>query len=109
MAIETFFVPDATLAHTWNVYVAPSTRPATFCWRTGEVVLAAIWSAVVLPSGAAAAFALTAQEPPFLSHVPTLKSSEYFAMFSYGPPADWKGPHSTELRCESRYAQRLLA
>ena len=44
-----------------------------------------------------------------MSHVPTLKSSEYFSMFSYGPPADWNGPHSMELRCESRYAHRLLA
>ena len=43
-------------------------------------------SAVVLPSGAAIAFAVTVQEPPFLSHVATLKSSEYFAMFSKGPP-----------------------
>jgi hypothetical protein len=54
-------------------------------------------------------FAPTVHVPPFLSHVPTLKSSEYFAMFSYGPPADWNGPHSMELRCESRYANRLLA
>jgi hypothetical protein len=45
-------------------------------------VLAVIWSAVLLPSGAAVAFALTEQDPPFLSHVATEKSSEYFAMFS---------------------------
>ena len=43
-------------------------------------------SAVVLPSGAVTLFAVTEQEPPFLSHVPTLKSSEYFAMFSNAPP-----------------------
>ena len=80
-----------------------------FCWRTGVAVLAVIWSAVVLPSGAAAAFALTEQDPPFLSHVPTLKSSEYFAMFSYGPPTVPNAPHSTDWRCESRNAHRLLA
>jgi len=72
-------------------------------------VLAVIWSAVVLPSGAAAAFALTAHDPPFLSHVATEKSSEYLAMFSYGPPTVPNGPHSMELKCESRYAHRLLA
>ena len=66
------------------MYVPPSTRPAIFCWMTGVAVLAVIWSAVVLPSGAAAAFALTEQDPPFLSHVATVKSSEYFAMFSNG-------------------------
>src|SRR5512142_66451 len=30
-------------------------------------------------------------------------------MFSYDPPADWNGPHSMALRCESKYAHRLLA
>ena len=39
-------------------------------------------------------FAVTEQLPPFLSHVPTLKSSEYFAMFSNAPPTVWYGPHS---------------
>ena len=53
--------------------------------------------------------ATSVQVPPFLSHVATLKSSEYFSMFSYGPPTVWNGPHSTELKCESRYAHRLLA
>src|SRR5579885_1034859 len=76
---------------------------------SGVPVLAAIWSAVPLPSGAVSAFALTEQDPPFLSHVVAEKSSEYFAMFSYGPPADPNGPHSMEFRCESRYAHRLLA
>ena len=43
-------------------------------------------SAVVLPSGAVVVFAVAEQEPPFLSQVETVKSSEYFAMFSKGPP-----------------------
>ena len=30
-------------------------------------------------------------------------------MFSYGPPTVWNAPHSTDWRCESRNAHRLLA
>ena len=68
--------------------------PATCCWMIGVVVTAVMVSAVELPSGAVVAFAVTEQEAPFLSHVPTLKSSEYFAMFSNAPPTVWYGPHS---------------
>ena len=58
------------------------------------VVTTVIVSAVALPSGAVVLFAVTEQLPPFLSHVPTLKSSEYFAIFSNAPPTVWYGPHS---------------
>jgi hypothetical protein len=58
----------------------------------GVEVLAVTVSAVVLPSGAVVLLAVTEQEPPFLSHVPTLKSSEYFAMFSKAPPTVWNAP-----------------
>jgi hypothetical protein len=62
----------------------------------GVAVTAVMVSAVVLPSGAARAFAVTEQDPPFLSHVATVKSSEYFAMFSKGPPTVWNAPHSND-------------
>ena len=52
----------------------------------GVAVTTVIVSAVVLPSGAAVLFAVVGQDPPFLSQVATVKSSEYFAMFSKGPP-----------------------
>src|SRR5687768_16447297 len=80
-----------------------------FCRINPALPLAVTASAVWLPSGATTLFALTVQVPPFLSHVATEKSSEYFAMFSYGPPMVPNGPHSMELRCESRYAHRLFA
>jgi hypothetical protein len=59
-------------------------------------------SAVVLPSGAATAFAVAEQEPPFLSQVATVKSSAYFAMFSKGPPTVWNALHSNDWKWESR-------
>jgi hypothetical protein len=86
MAAETCFVPDATLAQTKNVYWPPETRPATCCWMIGVAVTAVMVSAVVLPSGAVVVFAVAEDDPPFLSQVATVKSSEYFAMFSKGPP-----------------------
>ena len=46
-------------------------------------------SAVVLPSGAVVLFAVAEHDPPFLSQVAAVKSSEYFAMFSKGPPTVW--------------------
>ena len=39
-------------------------------------------------------FAVTEQEPLFLSQVAAVKSSEYFAMFSKVPPTVWYGPQS---------------
>jgi hypothetical protein len=64
----------------------------------GVAVTAVMVSAVVLPSGAAVLFAVTEQEPPFLSHAATVKSSEYFAMFSKAPPTVWNAPHSNDWK-----------
>ena len=55
-------------------------------------------SAMVLPSGAARAFAVTEQDPPFLSLVATVKSSEYFAVFSKEPPTIWNAPALERLK-----------
>ena len=53
-----------------------------FCRIRPAAPLAVTASAVELPSGATIELATTVQVPPFLSQVPTLKSSEYFSMFS---------------------------
>ena len=60
-----------------------------FCRIRPAAPLAVTVSAVWLPSGATTVLAVAVHVPPFLSHVPTVKSSEYFAMFSKGPPTVW--------------------
>ena len=63
----------------------------------GRGVTAVTVSAVVLPSGPAVLFAVSEQEPPFLSQVATVKSSEYFAMLSKGPLTVWQAPDASDL------------
>jgi hypothetical protein len=68
---------------------------------TGVAVTAVMVSPVVLLSGAAVLLAVTEHDPPFMSQVATVKSSEYFAMFSKGrrPFGTRRWSHRAEPAC----------